>query len=357
MGGGALNSAITAGGQSAAIMFESNDYAIDNNKTLVINSHFLTGQTIDTGVKSFEAVYYNGTKWIRQDAPNADAEDVYPYGTYLGSNKVFSFNANGHDETLTTQNVSYADEVLYVGTGSQTVFAGQATDHTPVKASTVSVKYTIGAQNYTATDNGSGAITGTSISSGTINYETGAVDITFSTAPANSTNITVDYTERCYVWSGNVCTIKTVEQFANNYTTANTYCALPVVIGDIKTSYSNKTITGSGTFDETKIIFDNRGTVEDTFTFTSATAFNCVGTLEGSIGTGAITSAFTPTNANVGQKYFQIPANAWGGTWATGNTLQIKTHPAAAPIWLKEVVPAGTGAYSENGTLMVVYVE
>ncbi|MBF0517275.1 MAG: hypothetical protein HQK97_09195 [Nitrospirae bacterium] len=358
-GGGALNSAITAGAQAVSIMFKNNDYAIDNAKTLVINSHFLTGQTIDAGVKAFDAVYYDGSKWIAQSAPNSDAEDVYPYGTYLGSNKVFSYNSNGNIEYLITQNNSYTNEILYAGNGSQTVFTGQTTDHTPVKANTASVKYTIGGQNYTATDNGSGAITGTSISSGTINYESGAVAVTLSAAPDNSTNITIDYTERCYSWSGNVATIKTVEQLANNYATANTYCGVAITLGDIKTSVSNKAITGSGAFDETKIVLDNIGTVDDTWTltFTSATAFNCVGTLEGSVGTGAINSAFTPTNANTGQKYLQIPANAWSGTWATGNTLQIKTGPAAATLWLKEVVPAGTGAFSENGTLMEIYVE
>ncbi|MBF0488160.1 MAG: hypothetical protein HQK98_08370 [Nitrospirae bacterium] len=358
-GGGALNSAITAGAQAVSIMFKANDYYIDNAKTLVINSHFLISQTIDAGVKAFDAVYYDGSKWIRQPAPTSDTEDVSPYGTYLGSNKVFSYNSGGSLEYLTTQNNGYTNERLYSGTGSQTVFTGQSTDHTPVKAGTVSVKYTIGAQNYTATDNGNGAITGTNISSGTINYETGAVVVTFSAAPDTSTNITIDYTERCYSWSGNVATIKTVEQFASNYATANTYCGVAITIGDVKTSLSNKSITGSGTFDETKVVLDNVGTVEDTFTltFTSATAFNCVGTLEGSIGTGSINSSFTPTNANTGQKYFQIPANAWGGTWATGNTLQIKTHPAAAALWLKEVVPSGTSAYSENGTLMEIYVE
>ncbi|QWR76065.1 hypothetical protein [Candidatus Magnetomonas plexicatena] len=356
-GGGALNSAITAGAQQVSILFENNDFYIDNGQVIVINSHFLTSQTMDTDVKAFDSVYYNGSKWIKQTPSSVEDEDMYPYGTYLGGNKVFSYNSNGNLEYVTSQNNSYTGEVLGAGTGSQTTFTGTVT-HTPVKQSTVVVKYTIGSVNYQATTSSSGTITGTSISSGTIS-NAGVFSITFSTAPDNSTNVTADYTEQSWSWSSNVLTIKTVEQAANNYATSNTYCAVALSLGDIKTSADNKSISGSGTFDLTKLTLDNQGTIEDTwtFTFTSATAFTCSGTYAGSVGTGSINSTFTPNNANAGYKYFSVPTNAWGGTWATNNTLQFKTHPAKAALWLKEVVPAGTSAYSENGVCMELYVE
>ncbi|MBF0519465.1 MAG: hypothetical protein HQK92_07065 [Nitrospirae bacterium] len=356
-GGGSLNSAITAGAQQITILFENNDFYIDNGQVIVINSHILTSQTMDSDVKAFDSVYYNGSKWIKQTPSDTEDEDMYPYGTYLGSNKVFCYNTNGNLEYLTSQNNSYTAEVIGAGTGSQVTFAGTLT-HTPVKQSTVVVKYTIGSVNYQATTNSSGTISGTSISSGTIS-NAGVFSITFSSAPDNSTNVTADYTEQSWSWSGNVLTVKTVEQVANSYSTSGTYCAVGLSLGDIKTSTDNKSISGSGTFDLTKLTLDNEGTIEDTwtFTFTSATAFTCSGTYAGSVGTGSINSTFTPNNANVGKKYFSVPTNAWGGTWATNDTLQFKTHPSKSALWLKEVVPAGTSAYSENGVCMELYVE
>ncbi|MBF0517938.1 MAG: hypothetical protein HQK97_12670, partial [Nitrospirae bacterium] len=348
---------ITPGDQQVSILFKANDYYIDNGQVIVLNSHFMTNQAIDTGVKAFDAVYFNGTNWIRQAAPTADDEDNYPYGTYLGSNKVFSYNQNGCLEYLTTQNPAYANETVGSGNGSTTQFTHN-TAHSPVKQATVQINYTIGGVQYTATSNQAGTITGTHISSGSVT-NAGAISLTFDSAPDNSSSITASYTGQSWSWSGNVLTVKTLEQAANSYSTSNTYCAAALTVGDILTSADSKSITGSGTFDMTKVTLDNSGTIDETWTctFTSATNYTCAGTVSGNAGSGSINAAFTPVNPNIATKYFSIPANAWGGSWQTGNTLQFKTHPAKAPLWLKEVVPAGTTAYSENGTSIEIYVE
>jgi hypothetical protein len=55
------------------------------------------------------------------------------------------------------------------------------------------VSYTIGAVVYTATDDGSGILTGDHITSGTIVYTSGAWTLVFSTAPDNLTSITASY--------------------------------------------------------------------------------------------------------------------------------------------------------------------
>jgi hypothetical protein len=361
-GCGPLNANISAGAQQLAIAFEANDAHVDNNKTIILNSHILTGQTIASTVKPYDAVKWDSgqSKWIKEAAPDEDSEDVYPYGTFMGNGKVFSYNVNGCLEYLTSQNNQYTAQILATGNGSQTVFSGLTITHYPVKVSTTSIRYTIGSVQYTATDNGSGAITGTNLSSGTVNYDTGIVALTFQTAPDNSTNITVDYTQRSWSWSGNVCTINVQEQIANAYSTSNTYCSVGIEAGDIMSSLTDKTVvSASGTFDEIKPTLYNLGTVEDTWTitFTSSTAFTCSGTVEGSVGTGSINAQFAPTNSNVGQPFFTIPTNAWGGTWAANDTAQFKSHPAAAALWVREVVPANTSQYSDNGMLLEVYVE
>ena len=78
-----------------------------------------------------------------------------------------------------------------VGTGNgTTVTFTHTAAHIPVNPSSV----TITAGSVTATDDGNGNLTGTGIATGsTINYTTGAVSITYTTAPANSTAITMAY--------------------------------------------------------------------------------------------------------------------------------------------------------------------
>jgi len=360
-GGGALHSDVTAGATQISVEFESDDFHIANGMTIAINSHFLVGQTIMSGVRAFDAVKFDSAQgmWVKESAPDADSEDVYPYGTYLGDNKVFSYNDNGELEYLTVANEEYTGEVIGTGDGNTKEFT-DTLEHPPVAPNTVTVYFTIEGATYSGSDDGSGSISGAYISSGSINYTTGLINLTFTTAPDNGTNMTCNYTKQAYSWSGNVCTIDLMFPVANDYLASNTYVGACVAVGDIKPSISDVTVNSTnGTFDYTLITEDNRGTVEDdwTITFTSSTEFTCSGANEGSVGSGNITSSFSPTNPNTGQPYFTIPPSVWGGAWTSGDTVTFKTHPAAAPLWWKEVVPAGTGPYSDNGVMLEVYVE
>lgn len=87
-------------------------------------------------------------------------------------------------------------ESVGAGNGSTTTFnhtlAGVA-GSTGLNPRVIPGSVTIAAGSVTATDNGAGALSGTGISSGTINYQTGAVSITFSSAPANALAITAAY--------------------------------------------------------------------------------------------------------------------------------------------------------------------
>lgn len=80
------------------------------------------------------------------------------------------------------------EEAFGTGDASTTAFTGNASYY-PVRAGSLSV--TTG--SVTATDNGSGSLTGSGIASGTINYTTGAWAVTFSSAPASAIAITGSY--------------------------------------------------------------------------------------------------------------------------------------------------------------------
>ena len=359
--GGKLNEDVTAGSKQIKILFENNDVYVDNDLTIAISSEFKINQSVDSNVKPFDPVKYDDTKskWVKQSAPSEDQEDQYPYGTYLGNNIVFTYHADGHIEYVKTANDGYEDEQLSgSGTGPYTGQNGGKLLHPPIKKESVKVKYIIASLQYEASDDGNGNITGNHINNGTIDYETGSISITFDAEP--DTVPTVDYYQRCYTWSGNVCTINLQDQLANNYDADNTYCGVCLSLGDIKPSLSDKQVVSSnGQFDESKVSLDNQGTVEDTWTltFTDATHFTCSGTYEGNVGTGTVTSNFSPTNPNTSKPYFTIDASAWSGNFAQNDKVIFKTHPAAKPIWMKEVVPAGCAAYSNNGTLMELYIE
>jgi len=84
-----------------------------------------------------------------------------------------------------------AGEIIGTGDGATLTFSATLANP-PVAAGSVVISYTIGGTAYTATDNGLGTITGTDLS-GTINYTTGEVSLTFTVAPDAATDITADY--------------------------------------------------------------------------------------------------------------------------------------------------------------------
>ena len=93
----------------------------------------------------------------------------------------------------------YTDEViegetLGVGTGAVAQFAGNLS-YTPVRPATVEI--TDGTQ--TATDNGNGALIGdvNALGNNTVNYSTGAYDVTFAAVSANGATVTVNYEYDC----------------------------------------------------------------------------------------------------------------------------------------------------------------
>lgn len=147
-------------------------------------------------------------------------------------------------------------------------------------------------------------------------------------------------------------TLDAGDQMLNNYNTSNTVVASVVETADIACAVGTPSISSaSGTFDETDVTLDNIATISDTITctFTSSTAFDVTSSDLGSLGSGNTSGDFSYNNPNQSNKpYFTILSTAWGGTWATSDTVSFTTTPASYPIFVKEVVPSSSGSYSGN---------
>jgi hypothetical protein len=111
--------------------------------------------------------------------------------TVIGTNIISWTDTDGDRKSISGRLCGVGDGVedtfaFYVGTAS-------------VRPSTFTLSHTYSGTGETGTDNGSGVISGDNISSATINYETGLVNVTFTNPPDLSTNISVSYTVDSYV--------------------------------------------------------------------------------------------------------------------------------------------------------------
>jgi len=153
------------------------------------------------------------------------------------------------------------------------------------------------------------------------------------------------------VWVGNIATLTFSGALEADFDADDTVVATVVELGDIVAESSNWLETSSaGTYDESTypLATFNIGSISEdwTLTFTSGSAFNVTGAVTGSVGSGNISTNFAPANGS--SYYFRIDKNGWGGTWTSGDTITFTTTHAAKPLWIKEVVPTGCSALSNN---------
>jgi hypothetical protein len=186
---------------------------------------------------------------------------------------------------------------------------------------------------------------------------------TFDTAVGSGKDILATYRDRPFSYSGNVATVQLDDQVSNAYTVAMTRCGGCVYDEEIGSSVSDETVTtaGDGDYDFATypIVPHNEGAENDiiTITFTSASTFNVTGVNLGSIGTGSVSSSMTALNPDTSEDLFTISNSGFSGTWASGDTIVFTLSPSSSPIWLKEIVPAGTAQEPHNLCVLGYYLE
>lgn len=154
----------------------------------------------------------------------------------------------------------------------------------------------------------------------------------------------------------NDVTITIVGTLANDYDVVDeTFVTSVMDIGDVETGTSNYVVTsaGSGDYDYSTypIICTNKGTVEDslTFTFTDATHFTCVGSVSGiTYGSGDTDTDFSPNNTAKSALYFTLEEVGFSGVWAGGDTLTVDIADASFVYVLKRVVPEACASLAGN---------
>lgn len=156
-------------------------------------------------------------------------------------------------------------------------------------------------------------------------------------------------------YAGNVATLTfTTTPLAYNFATASpTYVSSVYTPADVQASVTDFSIASAGgTFDSVAhpVIPNGIGAIEQlwTVTFSSSSSYTVSGDTVGSVGAGTVGTNFVPANPNFSKPYFTLPSAGFGGTFANGNTIQFRTHPAAVPIWYKRTVPAGANSISGN---------
>lgn len=112
-------------------------------------------------------------------------------GNFVGTNGEGTIDYETGLVSIKTNIYYETNEVLGSGTGSKTAFTYTTSSH-PIKTSSIIITYIINGTTYVALDNGSGTISGIQCT-GTINYTSGAVSLTFRQAPSNGTQVLIKY--------------------------------------------------------------------------------------------------------------------------------------------------------------------
>lgn len=365
VGCGTLDVALSGAETEVDVLMENNDFDFIPGSKLHIADKFSTGQTIDSGVAIGDSVQYSGGTWYKIAA---DTDITYPKGIYVGDNVVLTEKGASNEEFLTIQDV-FEDEDIGDGDGADasptlTTLSNKDNGIMVEDGYRPVIKATCGSTERTVNIAADGVASGY-CSAGELNMANGTwtTPITWTTAPDNSTDILATYYEYPWSYVGNVATVKleSGQSVANAFATANTYVAGCINAGDIIAAISDWVeVLAAGTYDETTYPVTAPNVCEEetwTIEFVNATQFIITGAILGQVGTGSISADAAPVNPNNGEVYFTLDKDGWAGTLAALDYLTFKTHPAAVPLWLKEIVPAAASAAERNLLVLGSYNE
>lgn len=137
--------------------------------------------------------------------------------------------------------------------------------------------------------------------------------------------------------------------------TDGTVASAVLQLGDIEPSVTTPIASGSGIYDHTSypVLVYRKGTLTSdvTVTFSDDENFTVSMVVDGN--TKNLGAGNTSTNFQVphlGEYYFTIQADGWGGAWGVSDTLTFSLTQSAKGVWAKEIVPASTPAYFGNKT-------
>ena len=199
-------------------------------------------------------------------------------------------------------------------------------------------------------------------------YQVGhAIFITDKTAYNATTGNIEQRTVASRSVSGSTVTVTLAAPLANGYAAWNSetrtgghVCSAPAA-ATIAPAISNVSKSlGSGDLDTAKIVVDSIGAAELTITLTYTDATNFTATTDDAthtLGSGVRSADFAPINPETSKPYLTIPAAAWSGTTAAGNSCGLQTHPPAMYLWERRDIPAACGSLSGNRVVLVAQGE
>ena len=128
-----------------------------------------------------------------------------------------------------------------------------------------------------------------------------------------------------------------------------------------ETKASNGTIvktSAAGIFDSAgyPLLWNNMGADEHEVTHEFADAagnFTVVSDRFGALASGNISGDYTPLHPTWAKGLYTVELEAWGGTWAAGDTVVIPLHAAASFCWEERNVPVGCPPLSNNRVILV----
>jgi len=384
-GTGSLNTDLSGGETDVEILMEDNLSEFIPGGFLHLTNRVLLSQTCKistndasepnigdtlqaTGTEASPGTWYKTT-------PASPETYIFPKGCYIGSNKVFTILSTSKQDILKIRDYTYTDEVIATGNGVTATpvladLAGVTQSGTNMGLMThweylPVVKATCGSVERTINIAANGACSGY-CSAGSLNMADGTwtTDITFSTPPDNGTDITITYTAKPYVYSGNIATVHLEDSVPNIYPAATTFAG--GCIGDEDTEIKAKTdgitvtstsgVYNSSTYPLT-LYSDGAETDSFTLTFTTSTAFTGAGIKEGSLGSGTITANFQPVNTKTGQPLFKLDYRGFSGSYQAGDKLMFTIYASAFNIIWREKVPQNTSPVKYNLVLGELYWE